>query len=194
MPGMMQPQRGLQWAEDGQSAKVSVRSLFSDQVHVRELRMTRDQYSAWQAGDYIQNALPQLSPDEREFLLTGATPEEWDVEFFREDPVTYRGVVSPGETDWRVYVEDEEGSKPLALHLDEVNHSPDGFAWGYSGSGPAQLAYALLRDAVGPNAARSLYGAFKDDKVARWDRSMVWTITSAEVQAWAKSRLHIESR
>lgn len=64
----------------------------------------------------------------------------------------------------------------------------------YSGSGPAQLAYALLRDAVGPNAARSLYGAFKDDKVARWDRSMVWTITSAEVQAWAKSRLHIESR
>ena len=24
------------------------------------------------------------------------------------------------------------------------NHSPDGFAWGYAGSGPAQLALALL--------------------------------------------------
>ncbi len=25
-----------------------------------------------------------------------------------------------------------------------VNHSPDGFAWGYSGSGPAQLALAVM--------------------------------------------------
>lgn len=24
------------------------------------------------------------------------------------------------------------------------NHSPDGFSWGYSGSGPAQLALAIL--------------------------------------------------
>jgi hypothetical protein len=24
------------------------------------------------------------------------------------------------------------------------NHSPDGFAWGYGGSGPAQLALAIL--------------------------------------------------
>ena len=27
---------------------------------------------------------------------------------------------------------------------DLVNHSPDGFCWGYSGSGPAQLALGLL--------------------------------------------------
>ena len=27
-----------------------------------------------------------------------------------------------------------------------VNHSPDGFQWGYPGSGPAQLALALLYD------------------------------------------------
>ena len=27
------------------------------------------------------------------------------------------------------------------------NHSPDGFNWGYGGSGPAQLALALLLDA-----------------------------------------------
>lgn len=32
----------------------------------------------------------------------------------------------------------------LALHL--WNHSPDGFEWGYNGSGPAQLALALLLD------------------------------------------------
>lgn len=27
-----------------------------------------------------------------------------------------------------------------------VNHSPDGFEWGYGGSGPAQLALAILLD------------------------------------------------
>lgn len=29
---------------------------------------------------------------------------------------------------------------------DLFNHSPDGFAWGYGGSGPAQLALAILAD------------------------------------------------
>lgn len=37
----------------------------------------------------------------------------------------------------------------LPLYLDEVNHSPDGFNWGYGGSGPSQLAYAMLRDLSG---------------------------------------------
>ncbi|GAI96461.1 unnamed protein product, partial [marine sediment metagenome] len=30
-----------------------------------------------------------------------------------------------------------------------VNHSPDGFQWGYSGDGPKQLSLALLLDATG---------------------------------------------
>jgi hypothetical protein len=30
--------------------------------------------------------------------------------------------------------------------LELVNHSPSGFEWGYGGSGPAQLALALLLD------------------------------------------------
>jgi hypothetical protein len=37
---------------------------------------------------------------------------------------------------------------PLPLHLELRNHSPTGFAWGYGGSGPAQLALALLVDAT----------------------------------------------
>jgi hypothetical protein len=35
------------------------------------------------------------------------------------------------------------------------NHSPDGFNWGYGGSGPAQLALALLLDHTG-NPKRAL--------------------------------------
>jgi hypothetical protein len=29
------------------------------------------------------------------------------------------------------------------------NHSPDGFSWGYAGSGPAQLALAILLELTG---------------------------------------------
>jgi hypothetical protein len=32
-------------------------------------------------GTMIQDALPELSPDQREFLLTGFTPEDWDKTF-----------------------------------------------------------------------------------------------------------------
>lgn len=39
--------------------------------------------------------------------------------------------------------------RALRLRLDLANHSPTGFEWGYAGSGPAQLALALLADAVG---------------------------------------------
>lgn len=36
--------------------------------------------------------------------------------------------------------------KPLSLErsLKVFNHSPSGFSWGYGGSGPAQLALAIL--------------------------------------------------
>lgn len=33
---------------------------------------------------------------------------------------------------------------PLAPRNDLVNHSPDGFEWSYAGSGPSQLALAIL--------------------------------------------------
>lgn len=32
----------------------------------------------------IQDAFPNLTPDEREFILTGITPEEWDSVFPEE--------------------------------------------------------------------------------------------------------------
>lgn len=30
-----------------------------------------------------------------------------------------------------------------------INHSPDGFNWGYGGSGPAQLALAIMLELTG---------------------------------------------
>lgn len=41
--------------------------------------------------------------------------------------------------------------KPLTPERSQKvkNHSPDGFNWGYSGSGPAQLALAVVLECTG---------------------------------------------
>tara|TARA_R100001126_G_C4844936_1_gene158907 strand:- start:360 stop:554 length:195 start_codon:yes stop_codon:yes gene_type:complete len=43
------------------------------------LPVTNEQIDRWQNGELIQNVFPHLSPSEREFLISGVTPEEWDV-------------------------------------------------------------------------------------------------------------------
>jgi hypothetical protein len=52
----------------------------------------------------------------------------------------------------RVQVTERNGATfLLPPRLDLFNHSPTGFNWGYSGSGPAQLALAILADHFGHN-------------------------------------------
>lgn len=64
-----------------------------------------------------------------------------------------------------------------------INHSPDGFEWGYSGSGPAQLALALLLDVTGnPDLAQGYYQDFKFHWVATWGEE--WSITSWQILEW----------
>jgi hypothetical protein len=41
------------------------------------------------------------------------------------------------------------------------NHSPDGFNWGYAGSGPAQLALGLLLEVTDEREAILLHQSFK---------------------------------
>lgn len=63
------------------------------------------------------------------------------------------------------------------------NHSPDGFQWGYGGSGPAQLALALLINATtDPDMALAFYQRFKWDKVAGWGEK--WSILRSEILLW----------
>ena len=49
------------------------------------LAATRKQWESYDHGTLIQHALPDLSPQEREFILTGITPEEWDAAFKEEE-------------------------------------------------------------------------------------------------------------
>ncbi len=60
------------------------------------------------------------------------------------------------------------------------NHSPDGFEWGYEGSGPAQTALALVLDFTRDRVlALSLYQQFKSKVVAGLARE--WILTGAQV-------------
>jgi|TARA_B100000424_G_scaffold47347_1_gene32922 hypothetical protein len=52
--------------------------------HTREIPVTQEQIDAWKSGELIQNAMPNISADDREFLMTGITPEEWDAHFSDE--------------------------------------------------------------------------------------------------------------
>ena len=65
-----------------------------------------------------------------------------------------------------------------------ILHSPDGFAWGYQGSGPAQLAQELLRHHTGRDPHPALYQQFKRELVARWPIDDGWTLKPERIDAW----------
>lgn len=57
-------------------------SQLTGNEHTRAIPLSPEDFDAamarWEAGEYIQNAFPTLSDEDREFLLTGITPQEWD--------------------------------------------------------------------------------------------------------------------
>ena len=60
-------------------------SPFTGESRSLNIPITEAQYDAWRSGALIQNAMPHLTPGEREFILTGITYDEWDEIFVEED-------------------------------------------------------------------------------------------------------------
>jgi len=58
-------------------------SSFSGNTNTMDIDVTEGQIEAWKGGELIQRAMPNLTPDEREFIKTGITAEEWE-ELFGE--------------------------------------------------------------------------------------------------------------
>ena len=67
-----------------------------------------------------------------------------------------------------------------------IYHSPDGFNWGYGGSGPADLARSILWDFIGTEPTPRLYQDFKSHFVSGWKDT--WKITSEEINKWIDKR------
>lgn len=58
--------------------KITRKSPLTGITRTKEIDVTIAQILAWEEGELIQNAMPQLSADDREFVKTGITGEEWD--------------------------------------------------------------------------------------------------------------------
>lgn len=61
--------------------KITRESLYSGATSSKDIDITEEQLAAWQQGELIQNVAPHLSDHDREFIMTGITPEEWDAVF-----------------------------------------------------------------------------------------------------------------
>jgi len=99
-----------------------------------------------------------------------------------------KGYVARRELDKvHVYVVQTNAERQIERHdLKHVMiHSPDGFEWGYRGSGPADLALSILADFFGENPNQAeldqgrydnvveslrYYQRFKEAFVAKWPK------------------------
>lgn len=71
--------------DDG-SAIIIARSPRTGKYHKAMMILTAAQYSKWKVDHMlIQDAMPHLDKDEREFLMTGYTPEDWSAIFPPEE-------------------------------------------------------------------------------------------------------------
>ena len=61
--------------------QITRRSTFTGIERTLDLPITEEQWALWMSNNPppIQFCFPNLTDDQREFILTGATAEEWDV-------------------------------------------------------------------------------------------------------------------
>lgn len=70
-----------------------------------------------------------------------------------------------------------------ARSINVFNHSPDGFQWGYQGSGPAQLALGLLLDVTDDiELSKHLHQEFKRAFVANFLDE--WELDETDIKDW----------
>jgi hypothetical protein len=67
-----------EWTFDNETQKATCSKLCPviDELYVVTIEL--DQYNSWKSGGHIQNVMPELNTNEREFLLSGMTPAMWD--------------------------------------------------------------------------------------------------------------------
>ena len=100
---------------------------------------------------------------------------------------SYEGTRCGDQAVVLVRIIDSEGA--YSYHLPHVvRHSPDGFNWGYRGSGPADLARSILVDLAGTDPEPGTYHAFKDHFLAGLDTNCGWSIAEDEIRCWLRDR------
>jgi hypothetical protein len=88
---------------------VTRKSMITGITHTLDLDVTPEQIAAYERGELIQVAFPDLSTPDREFIMTGVTAEEWQTH------------MAPPPDDMRNCAECGE---PSALDCLDINETP----------------------------------------------------------------------
>ena len=100
------------------------------------------------------------------------------------DDIRYVGTRVRGSVQVTKYPGEQDLTPSRSLQVEQ--HSPAGFEWGYGGSGPAQLALAILLDYTDDaDTARAHYQQFKREVVSQLEctgPNGTWTLTPGEIE------------
>jgi hypothetical protein len=64
-------------------------SIATNITRTVEIDVTQAQIDAWVNGQLIQHAMPNLTDNEREFIMTGCSGDEWDQLMLEEEDDGY---------------------------------------------------------------------------------------------------------
>ena len=57
--------------------EITRKSKLTGITRTQDIPVTEDQLKDWQEGMLIQKAMPNLTAEQREFIMTGITDDEW---------------------------------------------------------------------------------------------------------------------
>ena len=100
------------------------------------------------------------------------------------EQTVYRGrrdPTAPVDEEVEIVVDGES----LDCRYDLLSASPSGFEWSYGGSGPAQLAIAILAHAYDDEFACEHYQQFKLEIVSELPEEG-WTLTKQDLDTWVR--------
>ena len=61
--------------------KITRTSPLTGETATKEINVTPAQIVSWEGGELVQNAFPNSTPSEREFIKSGYTDFDWDEMF-----------------------------------------------------------------------------------------------------------------
>ena len=60
-------------------------SPLTGETATRDINVTPAQIASWEGGELVQNAFPNTTPSEREFIKSGYTDSDWNAMFGEVD-------------------------------------------------------------------------------------------------------------
>lgn len=75
----------VSWSLDEKTQMYKVTGPCKVTGQIQSVSFSAEGYEKYRNGALIQNAFPELSPDEREFLISGTSKEGWEKLFGSEE-------------------------------------------------------------------------------------------------------------